>query len=83
MDDKADPANGWAISSIQQCTSLASADWYGKLYTFLNVVLRRFIERLGNLQIHFALFNVDVQDLPRYLDDQKFSRIEVSWQTRR
>ncbi|KND87546.1 hypothetical protein TOPH_07817 [Tolypocladium ophioglossoides CBS 100239] len=77
MDDKADPINGWAISAIQQSPSPASSDWYGKLFAYLNVLLKRFIERLGKFQISFTLHNVDVRELPQYLNVDRHSRIET------
>jgi hypothetical protein len=77
MDDMADPSNGWPTLDVQQISSLALRDWYGKLFIYLHGVLERFLDRLKKIRISFNLFNVDVNELPQYLEPGKYSRIEV------
>lgn len=77
MDDKADPSNGWPILDIQQTSSPALRDWYGKLFIYLYGMLERFLDRLKKIRISFDLYNVDVNELPQHLEFDKYSRIEV------
>jgi hypothetical protein len=77
MDDKADPSNGWPILDIQRTSSLALRDWYGKLFVYLHRLFQRFLNQLPKIRISFDLYNVDVNDLPRYLEFDRYSRIEV------
>lgn len=79
MDDKADPSSGWSISDIQQTSSPALRDWYGKLFIYLHSVLEMFLDRLENIQISFDLYNVDVKELPQHLETNKYSRVEVRY----
>ncbi|KAH8593889.1 hypothetical protein B0O99DRAFT_546517 [Bisporella sp. PMI_857] len=78
MDDKADPSDGWPILDVQQTPSLAQRDWYGKLFIYLHSVVESFLDRLENVQISFDLYNVDVKELPRYLEGNKYTRLEVA-----
>jgi hypothetical protein len=77
MDDKSDPSDGWPILDIQQTSSPASNDWYGKLFIYLHNLLERFLERLKEIQVSFDLYNVDVNELSQYLKSDRYSRIEV------
>lgn len=77
MDDKSDPSDGWPILDIQQTSSPAPNDWYGKLFVYLHNLLEQFLDRLQKIQISFDLYNVDVNELPQYLEFDRYSRIEV------
>lgn len=77
MDDKADPANGWPILDVQQISSPAPRDWYGKLFIYIYGVLKIFLDRLEKTRIKFDLYNVDVKELPQYLEPNKYSGLEV------
>jgi hypothetical protein len=77
MDDKADPSDGWPVLDIQQTSSPALRDWYGKLFIYLHDVVQRFLDRLKRTRISFDLHNVDVNELPQLLEFNKYSRVEV------
>jgi hypothetical protein len=77
VDDKADPSNGWPVLDVQQASSPALRDWYGKLFIYLYGVFQRFLERLKTIRIRLDLHRVDVNELPQHLEFDKYSRIEV------
>ena len=77
MDDKADPSDGWPVLDVQQASSPALRDWYGKLFIYLYGVFQRFLERLKTIRICFDLYHVDVNELPQHLEFDKYSRIEA------
>ena len=81
MDDKADPSGGWPILDVQQTSSPAPRDWYGKLFIYLHDVLKRFLDRLEKIRISFDLYNVDVKELPQHLEPNKYSKLEVCFST--
>ena len=83
MDDKADPSDEWPTLDVQQTSSPALRDWYGKLFIHLHGVLERFLERLKKIRISFDLYNVDVNELPEHLEFDKCSRIEVRFPANR
>lgn len=67
MDDRSDPSDGWPILYVQQITSPALHDWYGKLFTYLHKLLERFLDCLKRNGISFDLSNVDVNELTHQL----------------
>lgn len=77
MCDQADPSGGWPTSDVQQTPSPAPGDWYGKLFIFLHKVLETFLGRLKQIRVSFDVYNVDAKELPRILERDKYSRIEV------
>ena len=82
MSDCSDPLEGWRLEEVEATSSgPASADIYGKLYYFVRGMLVSFLRRLSDTKASFRLFQVDVTELPRYLEEtpfSTFSRIEVS-----
>lgn len=79
MHDNADPLNGWSAKEVETTpTGLATSDIYGKLFYYVRSVLKAFLERISNLSMTFQLFQLDASDLPAYLKDESFDRIEVS-----
>lgn len=78
MSDKTDPLCGWSVEDLQQTVWIASNDLYGKLYKHLYTLIFKMLRRLTTSKAHFHLFNMDVEDLPRHLDKNRYARIEVS-----
>ncbi|KAL7918083.1 hypothetical protein ACQKWADRAFT_324100 [Trichoderma austrokoningii] len=79
LQDSLDPLDGWDIFDILNETPRAAAsDVYGKLYFYLQHILKEFIEKSISLNISFQLLNVDAEELSEHLEREKFSRIEVS-----
>lgn len=62
---------------VQQTPSPAPNDWYGKLFLYLRNVLKMFLDRLKKTQVSFDIYNVDAKELPRILEQGRYSRIEV------
>jgi hypothetical protein len=77
MDDQADPSTEWLVTDVEKSLWPAKADWYGKLYTYIFNVLERFVDSLRRNVISFALYNLDVKELPQHLQAGKYCRIEV------
>jgi len=77
MNDKADPSSGWPVLDIRHTSSPAPQDWYGKLFTYLHNMVTIFLNRLEKTRISVVLYNVDVGELPQYLEHNTYSRIEV------
>ncbi|KFY28454.1 hypothetical protein V493_02929 [Pseudogymnoascus sp. VKM F-4281 (FW-2241)] len=79
LHDNADPLNGWSLKEVEDSSSgPASADIYGKLFYYIHQELRTFLLRLSGLEVSFRLFQVNAADLPDHLENDSFSRIEVS-----
>lgn len=79
LKDCSDPLGGWNIFDILNETPRAAAsDVYGKLYFYLQQMLKVFIEKSISLDASFQLFNVDAEELSSHLERETFSRIEVS-----
>jgi hypothetical protein len=77
MDDKADPSGGWLVTDIEKSPWPAKWDYYGKLYTHIFDILKRFVEALQKNVICFDLYNLDVEKLPQHLQADRYCRIEV------
>lgn len=78
MQDSADPLHGWSSKDVADCSSgPANADIYGKLFYHVGAMLRAFLLRLSDLQVSFALFQMDACDLAEHMEGSSFSRIEV------
>lgn len=79
MKDNADPLSGWPSEDVAAASSgAATADVYGKLFFYIRRLLHSFLDRLSGLDVSFELFQVDVTTLPDLLEENAFSRIEVS-----
>jgi hypothetical protein len=78
MCDQADPLTGWPIWEVHNTSSPATQDAYGKLFAYLKVVMRNFVDRLGTGRIVFELYSVDVEKLPQHLAGDRYARIEVT-----
>ncbi|KAI1209960.1 uncharacterized protein F4807DRAFT_425047 [Annulohypoxylon truncatum] len=79
MKDDADPIHGHSLEEIKRFSCDAPAnDIYGKLSFFLKDLVTRFHRRLQNLDIKFHLLNVNAEDLPEYVGQVLFDRIEVA-----
>ena len=77
MKDSADPQDGWSAEEVAATPSgPATADIYGKLFYYLQSILRRFSRRLSSIDMSFELLEEDAADLPRHLSG-RFDRIEV------
>lgn len=79
MKDSADPLNGWSSEEVAATSSgAASADIYGKLFYYLQGLLRSFLNRLPSLKVSFELLQLDVAQLPEHIEHGTLSRIDVS-----
>lgn len=79
MKDNADPHHGWSLEEVSNTSSgAATADTYGKLFFYVRGVLESFLNRILDLRVSFRLLNLDASDLPDHLDNDCFSRIDVS-----
>ena len=83
MKDDASPLEGWDHHDYRIFAPKASNDVMGSFYLFLRDMLSRFCNRIKEIDIHFQLFNIDAQELPRYLSTEgsQFDHIEVSIST--
>jgi hypothetical protein len=77
MNDKADPSAGWLVTDIENTQWPAKWDWYGKLYTHVSDLLKRFLDAFQKHSIRFDVFNLDVKELPQHLQAGRYCRIEV------
>lgn len=78
MKDSAEPFDSWNLSEILNVDSgLAINDVDGKLFNHLQTLFFTFIHRLSTNTWEFQLLNVNAADLPNYLADEAFARIEV------
>jgi hypothetical protein len=79
MNDNADPLHGWSSDEVAATSAgPATADIYGKLFFYIRGMLRSFLGRLPSLRLSFKLFQLDATCLPDHLENDSFSRIEVS-----
>ncbi|KAF7175088.1 hypothetical protein CNMCM7691_006492 [Aspergillus felis] len=79
MNDNADPLHGWSLDEVSATsTGPATTDIYGKLFFYIRGMLRSFLGRLPSLKLSFELFQLDAARLPDHLENNSFSRIEVS-----
>ncbi|KAJ5501693.1 hypothetical protein N7453_006510 [Penicillium expansum] len=78
MDDKAEPLDGWPIREVVRVRTMAKEDLYGKLYIYLQRVFQKFLDHLARIEINFELLNMDAIQLPETLQENKYTRIEVS-----
>lgn len=79
MKDNADPLHGWSLEEVSKKSSgAATADIYGKLFSYLHELLHSFLDRISHSKITFRLFHLDASCLPDHLDNDSFSRIDVS-----
>lgn len=77
MGDKMDPLDGWPIWEVHHRQSHAKEDCYGKLFAYLMDTFKAFLERLDTIGIGIEMYRVDAKELPKYLERDKFARIEV------
>lgn len=75
--DRADPLAGWDIREVDRIITPAREDLYGKLFVYLYDMFNNFQNRLGIINISFELYSLDVRDLSKYLETDRYSRIEV------
>ncbi|KAM0234889.1 hypothetical protein ACHAPO_006253 [Fusarium lateritium] len=79
MHDSSDPLNGWSMKEVEATsTGSATSDIYGKLFRHLKFVLNGFLGRMETSSVAFELLQIHAADLPRYLTERCFDRIEVS-----
>jgi hypothetical protein len=77
MKDDADPLSGWSYNEYIKFAPIAKSDAYGALFFYLRDMLLAFYKRIHSYAISFQLLATDAVDLPKYLTDIKFDRIEV------
>jgi hypothetical protein len=78
MMDSADPFNGWGSDHVIGCSyGSAVNDIYGRLFNYLRQLLTSFIKQTNTRKVALELYNMDVIDLPKYLNSKRFARIEV------
>jgi hypothetical protein len=78
MSDLADPIDGWPLSEVRSTsTGPASDDLYGKLYYHIRNVMASFRSRLQGHECQLQLYDVNAAELPKYIRDLRFDRIEV------
>ncbi|KAK8900825.1 hypothetical protein QC760_010589 [Botrytis cinerea] len=75
--DRADPLAGWDIREVDRIITPAREDLYGKLFVYLYDMFNNFQNRLGIINISFELYSLDVRDLSKYLETDRYSRVEV------
>lgn len=79
MKDNADPLHEWSLEEVSNTTSgAATAEIYGKLFFYIRGLLRSFFDRISNSKISFQLLHLDASSLPDHLDNDSYSRIDVS-----
>ncbi|KAF9733843.1 hypothetical protein PMIN04_012859 [Paraphaeosphaeria minitans] len=78
MKDDADPLDGWSYNEYMKFAPIAKSDAYGAFFFYLKHLLLTFCKRIRLFTISFQLLATDAVDLPNYLTDIKFDRIEVS-----
>ncbi|OAG01059.1 uncharacterized protein CC84DRAFT_1101145, partial [Paraphaeosphaeria sporulosa] len=78
MKDDADPLDGWSYVEYMKFAPIAKNDAYGAFFFYLRHLLLAFCKRIRIFTISFQLLATDAVDLPNYLTDIKFDRIEVS-----
>jgi hypothetical protein len=79
MHDSADPLNGWSPKDVEDTSSgPATADIYGKLFYHLRALVHSFLLHLSKLRVSFRLLQVDFSEVPKHVESNYFSRIEVS-----
>ena len=78
MKDSADPLDGWSWEEVAATSSgPASADVYGKLFYYLQGLVRGFLGQLSSLKITFKIFQMDIISLSDHVEDGTLSRVEV------
>jgi hypothetical protein len=77
MNDRADPLDGWAIGDVNNASSGASLDLYGKLFIYLRDEFSKFLNRFTIVKMDFQLYCIDVKELAQHLDQKTYDRIEV------
>jgi hypothetical protein len=77
MKDDADPLSRWSYNEYIEFASFAENDAYGALFFYLRDILLAFCKRIHSFAISFQLLATDAVNLPEYLTDIKFDRIEV------
>jgi hypothetical protein len=77
MKDDADPLDGWSYNEHIKCAPIAKSDAYGAFFFYLRDMLLVFCKRIRSFAISFQLLATDAKNLPNYLTDIKFDRIEV------
>ncbi|KAM0126323.1 hypothetical protein ACHAO1_010135 [Botrytis cinerea] len=76
--DRADPLAGWNIWEVDCTITPAKEDLYGKLFVYLYDMFNDFQTRLSTININFELYSLDIRDLPKYLEKDRYTRIEVA-----
>ncbi|CAH0056152.1 unnamed protein product [Clonostachys solani] len=75
----ADPLHGWDMHEISaKSSSPATSDRYGILQAHVQTLLQLFHSRLRTHSCSFQLFNLNATELPDYLKEASFSRIEMA-----
>jgi hypothetical protein len=77
MKDDADPLDGWSSNKYIKFAPIAKSDAYGALFFYLRHLLLAFCKRTRLLAISFQLLATDAVDLPYFLTNMDFDRIEV------
>ncbi|TVY46805.1 hypothetical protein LOCC1_G003170, partial [Lachnellula occidentalis] len=67
-----------SIRHTEPIPTIASGDWYGKLYIYIHNMMKRFLDRLQKTRIGLVLYNVDARELPQLLEHNKYARLEVA-----
>lgn len=77
MKDDADPLDGWSYDEYIKHGTAAVNDVYGAFFSYLGDTILAFCRRLKFYKMAFELLAVNALNLPCYLKDIKFDRIEV------
>ena len=77
MKDDADPLDGWSYNEYTKFALIAKSDEYGAFFFYLRDMLLAFCKRVRSFAISFQLLATNAVDLPKYVTDIKFDRIEV------
>ena len=71
--------DGWPIWEVHHIQSPAKDHCYGKLFVYLMDTFKAFLERLDTIDISIEMGQVDAKELSKYLERDKFARIEIRW----
>lgn len=81
MRDSSDPLDGWKFEEFLTEAHSAEHDIYGQLHFHVREMLFKFCQKIGTLQLHIRLFQMDAETLPtkilRLDKTQIYDRIEV------
>lgn len=79
--DSADPLEGWKASDVLtegHKGGFPANDLYGALACHVEKILRDFCQQVTKVDLSIQLHQLDARELPKFLDDFDFDRVDVS-----